>query len=153
MIRLVKKSEVKSISELALVSKAHWGYSAEFIQSCKYELTYATAMIGNNEYIFYLKELENEIVGFYLVKKLNKLEVELEALFLEPKFIKKGYGKELLEHARREALSLGVKEMIIQSDPYAQNFYESAGAKLVSKKESGSISGRYLPILRLELNH
>ncbi|NQY94777.1 MAG: GNAT family N-acetyltransferase [Campylobacteraceae bacterium] len=152
MIRLVSVNEVEEISQLALRSKAHWGYSKEFIQACEDELTYTKEMIENEAYVFYLKESNNTIVGFYVLKKLNSDEVELEALFLDPMFIKKGFGKELLNHAKAEAVGFGIKSMHIQSDPYAQDFYEKAGAKLISKKESGSIPGRYLPILTLELN-
>ena len=151
MIRLVKTDEVDSISQLALVSKAHWGYSKEFMEACKDELSYTKEMIENEEYVFYLKESNNTILGFYVLKKLNSDEVELEALFLEPMFIKKGFGQELLNHAKETAINFGIKSMHIQADPYAQDFYEKAGAKLISKKESGSIPGRYLPLLKLEL--
>jgi len=151
MIRLVKVDEADTISELALTSKAHWGYSQEFMNACKDELTYTKEMIENEEYIFYLKESNNVIVGFYVLKKINTDEVELEALFLDPMFIKKGLGIELLNHVKAKAVSLGVKWIHIQSDPYAQGFYEKAGAKLISKKESGSVPGRYLPLLTLEL--
>ena len=151
MIRPVKVDEVDIISQLALVSKAHWGYSKEFMNACKDELTYTKEMMKNEKYIFYLKESNNVIVGFYVLKKLNSDEVELESLFLDPIFMKKGFGIELLNHAKAEALGLSIKSMHIQSDPHAQDFYEKAGAKLISKKESGSIPGRYLPLLTLEL--
>jgi len=151
MIRLVSLNEVEKISQLALASKAHWGYSKEFMQACKDELTYTKEMIENDEYVFYLKESNKTIVGFYVLKKLNCDEVELEALFLDPLFIKKGFGQELLNHAKEESVNIGIKLMHIQSDPYAQDFYEKAGAKLISKKESGSVIGRYLPLLTLEL--
>jgi len=151
MIRLTKENELEYISLLALRSKTHWGYSKEFMEACKNELTYTKEMIESEEYLFYLKESKNAIAGFYVLKKLNSNEAELEALFLDPLFIRKGFGKELFNHAKLKALDFGVNTLVIQSDPYAQDFYERAGAKLISKKESGSIPGRYLPILTLGL--
>jgi len=151
MIRLAKENDLEQISQLALASKAYWGYSKEFMEACIDELTYSKEMTEKSEYIFYVKESNNTIAGFYLLRQLDNNEVELEALFLDPKFMRKGFGKELLNHAKTQAIGLGLKSMFIQSDPYAQEFYEHSGAKLISKKESGSIPGRYLPLMKLEL--
>lgn len=39
LIRLARVTEAEILSDLALRSKAHWGYDAEFIEACRDELT------------------------------------------------------------------------------------------------------------------
>ncbi len=40
IIRPVDASEAAIISELAMRSKAHWGYSPEFVEACRAELSH-----------------------------------------------------------------------------------------------------------------
>jgi GNAT superfamily N-acetyltransferase len=75
----------------------------------------------------------------------------VEALFVTPSAIGKGYGRALIEHAKREAIERSAKSLIIQSDPNAERFYQAIGGKLVGKRKSGSICSRYLPVFEIEL--
>lgn len=142
-IRKAQPSESEILSNLALQSKAYWRYSQEFIAACKEELTYSPEDIKTNH--FFVAEIDNSIIGFYALEVLSAKEMELEALFVEPSYINQGYGRKLIEHAKATAKNLGSKTIIIQGDPNAKNFYLKAGGKLTEKKESTSISSRYLP--------
>jgi hypothetical protein len=46
---------------------------------------------------------------------------------------------------------MGAKQLIVQSDPYAEHFYVAAGGVVTGTRESASIPGRYLPTLAIEL--
>ena len=132
-------------------SKAHWGYSDEFMSACREELTYSDAQIDSDNYEFYVCEAEGRIAGFYALELPGSTDAELEALFVEPESIGQGFGRMLMEHAKARAAALGIKQLIIQGDPNAESFYEAAGGVGDGQRESSSIPGRFLPVFRIDL--
>ncbi len=62
-----------------------------------------------------------------------------------------GVGRTLLRAARDIARSTGFSALLIHSDPNAEAFYLREGAVCAGSVPSGSIPGRILPLLRLEL--
>jgi N-acetylglutamate synthase-like GNAT family acetyltransferase len=150
-IRAARRTESKTISPLAFRSKAHWGYSNEFLEACREELTYSAAKMESGNYVFRVCESDGDIVGFYALAILGPEETELEALFVEPDMIGKGHGWELIDHAKELAAGLGVRRVIIQGDPNAASFYQAAGGVADGERESCSIPGRFLPVFRIDL--
>jgi N-acetylglutamate synthase-like GNAT family acetyltransferase len=150
-LRAATSREAGEISSLAMRSKAHWGYSDDFLSACRAELTYSGSQIDSDRYEFYVCEAEGRIAGFYALERLGPTDAELEALFVEPEFIGRGFGRALIEHAKTRAASLGIKRLIIQGDPNAQSFYAAAGGIRDGQRESGSIPGRFLPVFRIDL--
>lgn len=150
-VRAAAPGEAAAISALALRSKAHWGYSEEFMTACRDELTYSDSQIDSDNYEFYVCETEARIAGFYALGLLGPVDAEIEALFVEPELIGRGIGRTLIEHAKARAAELGIRRMIIQGDPNARSFYEAAGGESDGQRESGSIPGRFLPIFRIDL--
>ena len=151
-IRKAKADEAPLLSALALRSKAYWGYSKEFMHACKKELTYSAQTIANDNFVFFVAVEGEKIIGFYALEFLSDKEVELEALFVEPEFIGKGYGRKLIEHAKRLAIESGALIMKIQGDPNAEDFYLAAGGVREGNRESASIPGRYLPLYVIPLD-
>ena len=49
-IRAARVGEAGFLSELALRSKAHWGYDAAFIEACRDELSVDADRLGDAEY-------------------------------------------------------------------------------------------------------
>ena len=148
-IRRAEPHEAPAITLLALRSKAHWGYSAEFMATCRDELTYSADDLRGGA--FFVAERENILIGFYALARHSTSEVELEALFVEPAYIGQGYGRALIEHAKATAKAWGAEIMIVQGDPHAKRFYLAAGGELTGETESGSIPGRYLPTFAIRL--
>ncbi len=148
-IRKARQYEAEILSNLALRSKAYWGYSEDFMEACVRELTYSPDRIQNNH--FFVAETNDSIVGFYALDRLSSTEIELDALFVDPASIGKGYGRCLIEHAKITATNLGASILVIQADPNAKNFYIAAGGILTGVKESASILGRYLPTFIIHL--
>lgn len=144
-------SDTTQISELAMLSKAHWGYSVSFLKSVKEELTYTANDIDQNP--TYIGVCEGRLVGFYQLIMVTQEQVELEALFIHPKFIRTGNGTQLFKHACKKAVSLNYNVMIIQSDPYAEEFYLKLGCIKIGQKPSLSIPGRSLPLFKFNLDH
>ena len=148
-IRRALPNEVEHLSGLAFRSKAHWGYSDQFMEACRAELTLDDAYIESNP--TFVIETERSIVGFYALEHISISEVELSYLFVEPDSIGQGYGRKLIEHAKAEAQHLGYKKMMIQGDPNAERFYRSAGGAVVGTKKSASVPDRELPIFCVDL--
>ena len=150
-VRAAAHSEAAAISSLAMRSKAHWGYSDEFMQACREELTYSRSQIESEHCEFFVIEAECRIIGFYALKFTGPVDAELDALFVEPEMIGRGIGRTLIEHAKARASRLGIRQIIIQGDPNAESFYEAAGGIRDGRRESGSIPGRLLPLFRIDL--
>lgn len=146
-IRPAKTLEAAAISALALRSKAHWGYSDKFMQQCRDELTYSERDIAKMH--FFVLVDGDCLIGFYALKAVTELVLELEALFIEPEWIGKGAGKRLFDHAIETARNLNAHKITIQSDPYAATFYQKMGAKQVGERASENITGRSLPVFEI----
>jgi GNAT superfamily N-acetyltransferase len=144
-------ADAAELSELAFHSKAHWGYSTEFMQACRRELTVTPASIAGDEILYVVVAIQQELAGFYALEDLAGTRIELGALFVAPNHIGKGIGKQLMTRAKAHALKLGARRLTIQGDPHALEFYRAAGASVIGEMESGSIPGRFLPLLEIPL--
>lgn len=150
-IRPARANEAASLSELALRSKASWGYPAAFIAACREELTYTPDQIDSPRCIFAVAEVDGAPAGFCGLERRSKTRFELEALFVEPSRIGGDVGRALLAHAAALAGREGADEILIQGDPHAEGFYRAAGAVPAGERESASVPGRMLPLFLLRL--
>lgn len=150
-LRTAQPGEAAAISELALRSKAHWGYPAEFIEACREELFCTEQDLRSTTMRVVVCEAAGRLVGYYMIEKLANGNVELDALFVEPEFIGHGFGRRLVEAAKAEARNWGAAEMIVQDDPNADRFYRAAGGVPIGQRASGSIPNRFLPLYRIPL--
>jgi len=150
-IRHASSSEAAELSELAVRSKGHWGYTNEFLDACRGELSVDPAKLESHEFEYHVAVDGPKILGFYALEELSFPAFELEALFVDPEHIGSGVGRELLQHALRNLAAKGAETLVIQGDPNATAFYEAAGARLVGSRESGSVPGRDLPLYEIDI--
>lgn len=146
-IRPARLDDAAELSVLAMRSKACWGYSREFMEACRAELTYDAPYLEQHE--VYVLESGSRIIGFYSLERLPDSALELGALFVEPGDIGKGYGRLLVEHSLGKAREAGATRIVIQGDPNARGFYLAMGATLAGETESRSIPGRMLPLFHV----
>jgi GNAT superfamily N-acetyltransferase len=149
VIRLATVDEVGALSDLALRSKAHWGYDEQFLSACREELTLHEGDLATRP--TFVLEKAGSAIGFYSLEPIAERQVELWFLFVEPAEIGRGHGRRLLEHAKAEAIARGFSSMLIQADPNAVGFYQRLGGVLVGSRPSDSIPGRELPLLEIHL--
>lgn len=150
-IRNATVADAPELTEIAIASKAYWGYSDEFIKQCREELSVTSQDIETDNLIYVVAERDEQLLGFFALERLSADEMELEALFVRPDYIGQGIGRRLMDEARLRAADDGVSCLKIQSDPYAEPFYRAAGAVTIGRKESDSIPGRYLPMMELQV--
>ena len=147
--RLATRDDLQSLWEVAMRSKAHWGYDAEFMAQCRDALCPDAGMIDQGN--IYLAE-DGEILGFVSVDPLEEPgAIELEEIFIDPPAMGRGLGRRLVDWAKARARELGGSHLMILSDPQAEAFYAHLGAEKVGDAPSDAIPGRFLPRLRLAL--
>ena len=150
-LREANVEDASALTRLAIRSKAHWGYSDDFMRACEAELSVLKADIKDPTQHIRLAELADELLGFYCLEDLTGDTIELGALFVDPAYIGSGIGRRLMQAAKQHAVELGANKMTIQGDPQATGFYLAAGAKQTGSKASESIAGRYLPTFQVDL--
>ncbi len=98
-----------------------------------------------------MADVDGAIAGFSTAVDQSPVR-ELEALFVDPPFIGTGVGAALFLAFRVAAVHAGFSLVRIEADPNAVGFYEHQGAVIVGETPSGSIPGRMLPLLELDLS-
>ena len=148
MIRRATAADVASLTALCLRSKAVWGYDAAFIAACRAELTLTDADLRDTSVAVALRD--GAIVA--MVQVAVKAGVgDLMKLFVDPQSLRRGLGNTVFAWAADEARRLGATHLAIEADPEAAPFYRRMGATEIGTAPSGSIPGRRLPLLRLDL--
>jgi GNAT superfamily N-acetyltransferase len=149
VIRRARQEETSLLSDLALRSKAHWGYSEEFMELCRDELCISASYL--EQHASFVLEADRQVVGFATLEHLTASRVELGHLFVDPASIGFGFGRTLVAHVIEEARQRGYRIMEIQADPHAEAFYTATGARRIGVKESASVPGRELPLMEIDL--
>lgn len=144
VIRPARAGEAQTLGALAMRSKAHWGYSEEFLEVVRPMLTFAETDLASSP--VYVLEAAGEPAGMYRLSG-SPPEGELDDLWLDPRLIGLGAGRRLFEHALQTAAELGFDSLRIESDPNAEGFYLAMGATRIGERRSPS--GRTLPLLRV----
>ena len=149
-IRKARPDECGALTEIAMRSKAHWGYSAEFMTNVRADLEVRAEKFMPGFHVYVL-ETESEMIGFCSLRPENAETVILDDLFIEPQHIGHGYGKQLWDHSLLVAQSLGYRKLTLVSDPYAESFYIHQGAVRIGETESNTLAGRMLPLMEFVL--
>ena len=121
---------MSALTQIAHDAKRYWGYPENWIKHWHDELTISSDFVNTND--VYVLVSEDEVRGFYALV-VRKDKAELEHLWVAPKYIGTGVGKELFLHAMQRAGALNVSEVEISSDPNAEGFYQKMGAHRIGE--------------------
>ena len=147
-LRPARIEELAALSELCLRSKAVWGYDAAFLAACRTELTLQAADLEQS--CVQVAESDGQVVGVAQVSVVSA-QASLVKLFVDPLALRRGIGRRLLAWGMAVARAQRACTLIIESDPGAAEFYRRMGARDAGFVPSGSIPGRMLPLLKLDL--
>ena len=147
-LRDARQSELLTLSELCLRSKAVWGYDDAFMTACRAELTLHPEELRSTS--LQLAVRDSTVIGLTQVK-VTDTDADLLKLFVEPALLRSGVGRLLFEWATARARGLGAVRMMIEADPGAVPFYERMGARHAGFAPSQSILGRMLPCMQMDL--
>lgn len=141
--------DATALGELALRSKAYWGYDAAFLEACRDELTLTADQATAARVV---RAPDGAPRGFHLLAPDpagDPNRGELLMLFVDAAAIGSGLGRLLIDDAIRYAARVGWSTLLVASDPGAEGFYAAHGARRVGTVPSGSMPGRVLPLLEL----
>jgi ribosomal protein S18 acetylase RimI-like enzyme len=147
-IRLARKEEADMLSELAIRSKSYWNYDQDYLNLCRSVLTVTKEEI--KQWPFIVAVANNHICGFAAICE-TKGEQRLNHLWVDPATFKRGIGKILFMECIRQAKLLDWSQIIIESDPYAEDFYRKMGAEKIGERESLIKKGIFLPLFRYNI--
>jgi len=147
-IRRAREDEATALSDLAMRSKAMWGYPPDFVEACREALTVTRQEIRDAP--VYVHDGDAGVDGFYGLAGVPP-RATLEYLFVEPTATRRGVGTKLLRHAVAVACRLGFREIEVESDPNAEAFYQRGGGVRIGEVESDVEAGRRLPVLLIDL--
>lgn len=147
-LRPARPDEADLLTELCLRSKAIWGYDEAFMRACRTELTLSPADFATSSLQVAVEG--DEIAGVVQVV-VDGEKADLAKLFIAPSTLGAGIGRQLFGWAVRTAREHGARWLWIEADPDAAGFYRRMGAIDDGMAPSGSIPGRFLPRLKLEL--
>ena len=148
-LRPPRLDELDVLSRLCQRSKAHWGYDAAFMTACETELTLRQSDLSTGSVA--VAEVNDAPVGVARITVTSGV-ADLELLYVAPEQMGRGIGQSLFDWSTEAAQAAGASRMIIEADPNAVNFYLRMGAVAVGYAPSGSIPGRRLPKLQLNLD-
>jgi N-acetylglutamate synthase-like GNAT family acetyltransferase len=147
-IRRAVPEEADALTELALRSKASWGYDDAFMAACRDALTITGDEI--HHYPVFVVADDQRVVGYYAMA-LDPPECFLVALFIDPEALKLGHGFRMFAHATATARAIGCKRMRIESDPNAEGFFAHMGARKTGETESEAQAGRVVPVMQYDM--
>ena len=145
-IRPASHDEGWRLREIEIASKAYWGYPYEFMERFAKVISMTPDYIRRHE--VWVVDGVGEIAGFYGLIHHGK-ECELDHLWLLPRYIGKGLGRQLFEHALQRGRAAGALRMEWQAEPNATGFYKRMGGCYL-RTETGLL-GTPIEVLSVEL--
>ena len=148
LIRDARPDEVEVLSALCMRSKAHWGYPPDFLEACRETLTLTAERLSRER--VRVADCDGQVVGVSSLS-IQETQGEVELLFVEPRAMRRGVGRALMEDLVGAARTARARVVWILADHDAESFYVGCGALRVGERPSDAIEGRTLPWLRLWL--
>ena len=148
-IRKAQAIDARQLTQIAFAAKQHWGYPEEYYQIWENELTITPIYIRKND--VYLASEGDNIRGFYSVIVWQG-ETYLDHIFIDPGFLKRGIGSQLIRHLIQSQRKKGIAQLKVLVDPNAVGFYHRMGAEFVEYVPS-NIAGRVIPLYILHIDN
>jgi len=140
--------EAPMLRELAIHSKAHWGYPTELMDAWREQCPVSVHYLAARE--VHMLKLDGAIAGFFSFARCDG-RVWLEDFWLDPAWIGRGLGRRMWHAAIDTARESGTASFEIEADPNAAGFYEAMGAVRTGAINSPLDARRLLPVLRFDL--
>ncbi|MEX0368652.1 MAG: GNAT family N-acetyltransferase [Ruegeria sp.] len=143
-------TEAAALRDLALRSKAHWGYDASFMAACVSPFTFEPDDFDRME----IAVIDGPTgPAAFAALEYEGTTAHLDKAFVDPSAMGQGLGRRLMTWAAERARAAGATHILIESDPFAEAFYAAMGARTIGSVPSEAIPGRRLPLMRLDLDH
>jgi len=156
LLRRATTNDTAAITALALRAKQSNGYDDVFMAACVDELTVYADDVEKGE--FWLAEstdTDDTILcgsaSLIVSPDIHARKGEISGFYIAPEWQRQGVGRLLWQKLRQRAMALGLSQIELDSDPNATEFYTRLGFSITGERPSGSIPGRVLPHMTLQL--
>ncbi|WP_420333215.1 GNAT family N-acetyltransferase [Roseibium sp.] len=149
-IRPARQADKNALTELCMRSKQSNGYDDTFMEACTDELRVRDSWILEDDF-WVAEAVDGSLVGCIRLSSDTDAGGELETCFVAPDYKGKGVGRALFQTLESQARKIGLKHIALDADPFAEAFYARMGFETTGRSPSGSIPGRTLPRMRMEL--
>jgi GNAT superfamily N-acetyltransferase len=146
-IRDGRAADFTRLREIAVVSKAHWGYDLAQVEEWAETGGFDPESLSTR--LVYVAESEAEPVGWAALIPRGDVGW-LEDLWIEPSWIGRGIGRLLFRHVADCARELGAERLEWEAEPNARGFYERMGGTYLRDSDVTEW-GRVLEVLSLRL--
>jgi GNAT superfamily N-acetyltransferase len=143
VIRAAEPGERERLREIAIASKAHWGYDEEQVRRWGEGLELSPGVDR------FVAEVDGEVVAYASLVCEDDVCV-LDELWVEPEWIGKGVGSGLFRFALARAREGGARRLEWEAEPNAVGFYERMGGRYLRDSEP-SAWGRVTPVMGIDL--
>ena len=130
-------------------SKQSNGYDDVFMASCREELTLTEHDIRTDCCWVAEDKAPCGVVGLSFDQDGSNGVVF--SFFVDPNLKRKGIGQRLWQSVVEHARAQGLKSLQLDADPEAVPFYTALGFQITGEVPSGSIEGRMLPHMTIDL--
>jgi GNAT superfamily N-acetyltransferase len=148
-LRRARPDERAALSALCVSAKAAWGYPPAFIERCRPSLEIAAEAIAAGRVLVAVDAADRPLGVAQL--GIQDGRAELERLFVAPRAWRRGVGARLLRAMIAAARAAGCRELGLDADPNAAQFYASLGFARDGWAVSEVEPDRLLPRFRLLL--
>ena len=140
-------AEGARLKQIAIASKAHWGYELARVEEWADRGDFTPETL--RKLALFVAESGGEAIGWASVEPRGET-AWLADLWVDPEWIGKGVGSRLFRHAAEHARANGASALEWEAEPNALGFYEKLGGRRV-RESAPSVWGRAIPVMSLEL--
>jgi GNAT superfamily N-acetyltransferase len=146
VIRRGDPAEGARLKEVAIASKAHWGYPLERVREWADRGDFGAETLA--KLALFVAEVDGRVVAWASVESRGEV-AWLADLWVEPEWIEQGIGTRLFGSAADHARAIGARSLEWEAEPNALGFYDKMGGRYL--RESTSEWGRTLTVMGVEL--
>jgi GNAT superfamily N-acetyltransferase len=147
-IRAPAPGEGLRLKEIAISSKAFWGYDRDKVREWADRGDFSSAQLG--KLTVFVAQAGERTIGWASLEPRGEVWW-LADLWVEPDWIGRGVGGRLFRHGARHARRAGAKRLEWEAEPNAIGFYEKMGARRLRDSEQTEW-GRTLLVMGVELD-
>jgi GNAT superfamily N-acetyltransferase len=148
VIRGARPDEGLRLKEIAVASKAFWGYELDKVKKWADRGDFSSEQLG--KLAVFVAEADAEQIGWVSLEPRDG-PWWLEDLWIVPEWIGKGVGTRLFRRAATYARANGAAALEWEAEPNAVGFYDKMGARYLRESEL-SEWGRRLSIMGVDLS-
>jgi GNAT superfamily N-acetyltransferase len=146
IIRSGRVDEGARLKQIAIASKAYWGYDLERVREWADQGDFTPATLEKLD--VFVAEADGRAIAWASVEPRGET-AWLADLWVEPEWIRHGVGARLFRRAAEHARGTGATLLEWEAEPNALGFYEKMGARRL--RDSRSEWGRILSVMGVDL--